>query len=134
MEFTIRKLDPQQFITRFATTDDCLQFLSEQKWMEGFVCRRCGHTNFCKGKSPFSRRCTRCKLEESATAHTIFHRCHIPITEAFRIVYMVCHNPDVSTYELSRQMELRQMTCWKLKAKLKECLERKGEIDMLFNG
>jgi len=47
---------------------------------------------------------------------------------------MVCHNPDVSTYELSRQMELRQMTCWKLKAKLKECLERKGEIDMLFNG
>lgn len=119
-------------MTRFATADECLRFLSDQKWPEGFICRRCGHTNFCRGKTPYSRRCTRCKHEESAKAHTIFHRCHIPITEAFRIIYLVCHDPKVSTYELSRQIELRQMTCWKLKAKLKECLEKRGEIDVLF--
>jgi hypothetical protein len=112
--------------------DDCLKFLSEQKWAEGFVCKKCGHDNYCKGKTPYSRRCTRCKHEESATSHTIFHRCHIPITEAFRIVYMVCHDPGVSTYELSRQIDLRQMTCWKLKNRLMECIRTRGEIDILF--
>jgi hypothetical protein len=115
-----------------STESDCLKFIAGLKWEGGYVCRKCGHTNYCKGKTPFSRRCTRCKHDESATAHTIFHRCHIPITEAFRMVQMVCFNPGVSTYELSRQMELRQMTCWKLKNKLMECLDKKGEIDILF--
>ncbi len=119
-------------VGNFTTEQNCLQFIADRKWEQGYVCRKCGHTNFCQGKTPFSRRCTRCKHDESATAHTIFHRCHIPITEAFRIVHMVCHDPEVSTYELSRQMELRQMTCWKLKNKLMECLEKKGEIDILF--
>ncbi|MEI6455097.1 MAG: transposase [bacterium] len=134
MKISIRQMDPKQFESSFATDDECLRFLSEQKWADGFVCRRCGHTNFCKGKTPYARRCTRCKQEESARANTIFHRCHIHLTEAFRIVYMVCHDPEVSSYEISRRIDLRQMTCWKLKAKLKECVKKKGEIDVMFNG
>ena len=121
-------------ITLFTEEKDCLKFLADRKWAEGYVCRKCGNTNFCKGRTPFSRRCTRCKHEESATSHTIFHRCHIPITEAFRITYMVCHDPKVSTYELSRQIDLRQMTCWKMKNRLMECLEKRGQMDVLFTG
>ena len=127
-------LDLKRFSEKFSDEDQCLGFLAEQKWVYGYSCRKCGHTNFCKGKTPHSRRCTRCKHEESATAHTIFHRCHIPITEAFRMVYMVCSNPDVSSYEISRRTEIRQMTCWKLKSKLMECLEKRGEVDVLFTG
>lgn len=100
----------------------CLKFLSEEKWANGFVCRKCGHTNYCQGKKPFSKRCTRCKTEESATAHTIFHRCKIPLVEAFEMARMVCIDPGVSTYEISRQSEIRQMTCWKFKSKIQECL------------
>jgi two-component system, sensor histidine kinase LadS len=125
-------LDVNKFSDLFSDEDHCLAFLAEQKWKQGFVCRTCGHTNYCRGKSPHARRCTRCKHEESATAHTIFHRCHIPITEAFRIVYMVCSDPAVSTYEIARQVELRQMTCWKLKNKLTECMEKRGAIDLLY--
>ncbi|MFH1296771.1 MAG: transposase [Bacteroidota bacterium] len=132
MKHIFKTLSIDTFSTRFATDEECLQFLSEQKWLGGFVCKKCGHTNYCKGKTPYSRRCTRCKSEESATAHTIFHRCHIPITEAFQMVYMVCSNPKISSYELSRQLEIRQMTCWKLKSRLMECLENRGEIDILY--
>jgi putative intracellular protease/amidase len=130
----IKKMDISQFENMFSTEEDCLKFISDQKWGGGFVCKKCGHTNFCKGKTLYSRRCTRCKSEESATANTIFHRCHIPITEAMRMVYLICHDPGISTYELSRQLEKRQMTCWKLKAKLMECVEKRGEIDILFSG
>jgi len=130
--FEIKKLNVSQFDDLFSTEEGCLKFISEQKWPEGFACKKCGHTNFCKGKTLFSRRCTRCKSEESATAHTIFHRCHIPISEALRMVYMVCKEPEISSYELSRQLEKRQMTCWKLKSKLMECIEQRGQIDLMF--
>ncbi|MEI6898282.1 MAG: IS1595 family transposase [Bacteroidota bacterium] len=114
--------------------ESCLKMIADQKWAGGFTCRKCGNTNYCKGKTSFSRRCTRCKHEESATSHTIFHRCRIELPEAFRMMHMVCSNPSISTYELSRQMELRQMTCWKMKNKLMECLEAKGGIDLLYEG
>jgi two-component system, sensor histidine kinase LadS len=117
-------------ITSFDSEESCLKLIADQKWVEGYECRKCGNKNFCKGKTLYSRRCTRCKHEESATSHTIFHRCHIPLKEAFRIISLVCSDPDISTYELSRQMEIRQMTCWKLKSKLIQCIEKKGEIDI----
>ncbi|PKP51792.1 MAG: hypothetical protein CVT92_11935 [Bacteroidetes bacterium HGW-Bacteroidetes-1] len=100
-----------------------LKILADQKWKDGFVCRKCGNNNYCKGKKAFSRRCTRCKTEESATAHTVFHRCKLPLTEAMAIAQMICSQHDVSTYEISRQLDKRQMTCWKFKTKILECLE-----------
>ena len=126
MQIQVQKLD----IEALASEDSCLKLIADQKWAEGYTCRKCGNTNYCKGKTPHSRRCTRCKHEESATSHTIFHRCRIPLTEAFRMMALVCSNPGISTYELSRQIDLRQMTCWKFKNKLMECLEKRGEIDI----
>ena len=125
-------LEVEELEKLFSTEDDCLKFLSNKKWEGGYICRKCGNTNYCKGKTPYSRCCTRCKKEESATAHTIFHRCHIPVSEVFKIVYKVCHNPGISTYTLSREIELRQMTCWKLKSRLQECIKNRGEVDLLF--
>jgi hypothetical protein len=133
MVISFKQLDIDQLAGVFSTEDECLKFLAGKKWESGFTCKKCGNTNYCKGKTQYARRCTRCKSDESATAHTIFHRCHIPITEAFRIVYLVCHNPAVSTYELSRLVDLRQMTCWKLKSRLIECVNSRGEVDILFN-
>ncbi len=120
-----------EFENRFTDPDKCLEFLAEEKWKAGYICRKCGHTNFCKGKSPHARRCTKCKHEESATANTIFHRCKISLTDAFRITYLVCQNPDISTYELARQIDTRQMTCWKLKKRIMECIQSKGNLDLM---
>jgi len=128
MKLPFDKID----IDAFDTKEACLKLIANQKWADGYTCRKCGNTNYCIGKTPYSRRCTRCKHKESATSNTIFHHCKIELPEAFKIMYMVCNNPTISTYELSRQMELRQMTCWKLKYKLMECISQKGEIDLLF--
>jgi len=131
MKNMIIHLKPLEFESAFSDEDKCLEFLADQKWKDGYVCKKCGHTNYCKGKTPFSRRCTRCKSDESATAHTIFHRCKIPLTNAFEIAYTVCRQPDVSTYELARQIDKRQMTCWKFKKKITECIEKRGELDFM---
>ncbi len=136
MKELIGKLNMSQFNSKFSDNDSCLQYLADLKWQEGYTCRKCGHTNYCKGKTPFARRCTRCKHEESAPAHTIFHRCRIPLTDAFEMAFQVCNTPDISTYELAKKMERRQMTCWKFKKKIMDCIESKGELklyDLLEN-
>ncbi len=125
------KFKQLDFEDQFSTEEKCMEFLAGEKWKDGYTCRKCGHTNYCSGKSPFSRRCTRCKHDESATAHTIFHRCKIDLSEAFKIAYMVCKSPEISSWDISRKLEKRQMTCWKFKKKITECLEKKGDLQLV---
>ena len=100
-----------------------LEFIAAIKWKDGFACRKCGHTNYCVGKTTASRRCTRCKKEESATAHTIFHNLKFPIHKAFYIAYNVCVlGNDFSTYSYSDILGLNQMTCWKFKKRIQNCM------------
>ena len=127
----IFKTDPEasELEKMFSDDDKCLQFLAETKWKDGFRCRKCGNTNYCKGKTPYSRRCTKCKTEESATSGTIFHNCKFPLHKAFFIAWNVCRGrEEISTYEFARKLSLRQMTCWNFKNKIRQAL---NEMDSL---
>jgi len=110
---------PENQLDEFFKNDEkCLEFISNLKWTNGFVCKKC-NDNFCSGKTPYSRRCTKCKTEESATSGTIFHNCKFPISKAFYIAYHVCKGEEeISTYEFARRLSLRQMTCWNFKTKI----------------
>ena len=113
----------------FNNDELCLEFLADLKWADGFVCRKCGNSNYCTGKTPHSRRCTKCKSEESATTGTIFHNCKFPVSKAFYIAYNVCKgSEEISTYEYARRLSLRQMTCWNFKSKILQSL---GKFDTL---
>jgi hypothetical protein len=122
-------LSDEQLEELFKSDERCFEFLAEIKWGEGFTCRKCGNTNSCPGKTPYSRRCTRCKTEESPTAGTIFHNCKFPISKAFYIAYNVCKGKDdVSTYEFARRLSLRQMTCWNFKSKIQQALQQMDSL------
>jgi predicted Zn-ribbon and HTH transcriptional regulator len=124
-----RELTDEQLNELFQSDEKCLEFLAELKWTDGFTCRKCGNENFCPGKTPYSRRCTRCKTEESASAGTIFHNCKFPVSKAFYIAYNVCKGKEeISTYEFARRLSLRQMTCWNFKTKIRQAIE---EMDTL---
>jgi len=116
---------PEQLEELFNSDEKCFEFLAEMKWADGFTRRKCGNTNYCSGKTPYSRRCTKCKTEESATTGTIFHNCKFPISKAFYIAYNVCKGKEeISTYEFARRLSLRQMTCWNFKAKIRNALSQ----------
>ncbi|MBK9389512.1 MAG: transposase [Bacteroidetes bacterium] len=124
-----KELTQEELELLFISDDECFRFLSEVKWENGFICRKCGNTNHCPGKTPHSRRCTKCKTEESAAAGTIFHNCKFPVHKAFYIAYNVCKGKeDISSYELARRLSLRQMTCWNFKTRIKNALH---QIDSL---
>ena len=116
-------LSLDQLEEMFINNEKCLEFLAGMKWTNGFVCKKCGNTNSCPGKEPFSRRCTKCKAKETATNGTIFHGVKFPISKAFYIAYNVCKGKEnISSYEFGRRLSLRQMTCWNFKTKIEHAL------------
>ncbi len=118
-----KELSENQLNELLQSDEKCLEFLAELKWENGFTCRKCGNNNYCPGKTPHSRRCTKCKTEESAASGTIFHNCKFPIHKAFYIAYNVCRaKEDLSTYEFARRLSLRQMTCWNFKKKIHQAI------------
>lgn len=122
-------LSEKQLNELFQNDEKCYEFLAEVKWENGFTCRKCGNHNYCPGKTPYSRRCTRCKTEESAAAGTIFHNCKFPLHKAFFIAYNVCKGAEeLSSYEFARRLSLRQMTCWKFRTKIHNAIQ---EMDAL---
>jgi len=119
----------EQLSELFKSDEKCLEFLASVKWEEGFACRKCGNTNYCHGKTPHSRRCTKCKTEESAAAGTIFHNCKFPLHKAFYIAYNVCRSKEeLSTYEFARRLSLRQMTCWNFRKKITGAMRHMGNL------
>lgn len=123
------ELSTEQLEELFQSDEKCYQFLAWLKWGEGYSCRKCNNTNYCQGKTPHSRRCTKCKTEESASSGTIFHNCKFSISKAFYIAYNVCKGTEnLSTYEFARRLSLRQMTCWNFKTKIQQALQ---QIDSL---
>ena len=119
----------EQLDELFTSDEKCYEFLADLKWKEGFICRKCGNTNYCQGKTPYSHRCTRCKTEESPTNGTIFHNCKFPVSKAFYIAYNVCKGEEeLSTYEFARRLSLRQMTCWNFKTKIQQALQKMDSL------
>ena len=118
-------ITPETAQELFNDSEKVLKFIADIKWKDGYTCRNCGHTNYCEGKTRSSRRCTRCKKEESAAANTIFHNIKFPINKAFFIAYNVCVlGSDFSSYNYSDQLGLNQMTCWKFRKRIQNCISK----------
>ncbi len=99
-----------------------MEFISSVKWAGHYSCRFCGNSNYCNGKTPFSRRCTRCKKEESATAHTLFHNLKFPLHKAFYIAYDLCiRGNDISVASYAQKLGINPMTCWKFRRRITKC-------------
>ena len=124
----IGQLDHVRFREKFNSQDVCLEILANSKWAEGFVCHSCGNQSFCRGRTAFSRRCTRCKKDESATAHTLFHHCRMELPKAFEIAYLVCGSPLLPAKSISLVLETRHMTCLNFKKRIVKCLKSDGKL------
>jgi len=112
-----------RFYERFPNEHICYQYLADIKWESGFVCKKCGHTNYCAGRKPYSRRCTRCKYDESPTAGTMFDKCKFSLHLAFHLAFKIStKKKGMSSLELSHEFELRQMTCWEFKWKIQQAM------------
>ena len=113
------------FNRQFKDDLSCYEYLASVKWpSDEFKCKRSGHDKYCKGKKPFSRRCIKCRYDESPTAGTMFDKCKLSLLTAFHIVFKIStKKKGMSSLELSHEFELRQPTCWEFKWKIQQAMQ-----------
>ncbi len=112
MNEEFKSLTIDAFRQKFSTTEQCIDYLASCKWGNGYSCRQCGHTNYCKGAHYGDRQCTRCNKIESAKANTLFHSMKIPLDQAFYMLYLiVIDKKGCPSTQLARQTGLQLKTC-----------------------
>lgn len=78
----------QEFRAWFPDEVTCREYLGRLRWSQGFSCPRCG-SGGCWRTGAGLWMCAECGLKTSATAGTIFHRSHTPLSTWFAAVWFV---------------------------------------------
>lgn len=121
----------EEFSAMYPDDISCMKFLSELKWPVSYTCRNCGNTTYGKGKSHYSRRCSKCGYDESVTSFTILQNTRLPINKAFYMLFLLYSTKGtISSHKLSDILQIRQSTCWAYSSKIKKVIKernRKGK-------
>lgn len=119
--------DLREFDRRFATEEDCREYLRQLRWPEGFRCPRCG----CRQGSPVRAllvRCRACRRQVSVTAGTIFQDTRLPLRLWFQAMWWVTTQKN-GTSALGMQHVLglsRYETAWMMLHRLRRAMVRPG--------
>ncbi len=89
-------------------TVEAYKLIAEYKWGNGYRCRNCENEKYINGKSPYSRRCSKCKKDESSTSNTVFHKLRMPVGHALEIVRL-CLNDERRFTAPEMQSMLKEM-------------------------
>ena len=116
-----------EFLSWFATDDDCLDYLERLRWPGGFVCPDCGNAGgwrLAGGRV----KCGGCGSRTSVTAGTIFDRTRTPLTVWFHACWLFAAAKDgVSAQYLQRALEISSyQTARAMLHRLRSALARPG--------
>ncbi len=145
-EFTLTDDFPKneiEFDTRFSNPENCYDYLFQQRWPNGFICKRCGNTAFWLS----ARRlyiCTECQHNHSLTAGTIMDSSKAPITYWFKAMWwFTTRKSGVNAVNLKELLGFGSYgTAWTWLQKLRRCtirdhrekLSGRVEVDEFFIG
>lgn len=119
-----------EFSDRFKTDNDCKEYLADIKWKDGFECIKCGHKKS-QVRKDFSRTCNICSHQESATAHTLFHKVKFGVRKAFFIVFeMATSTKGLSASYVSVRYGVTQTTARLFMHKVREAMSSSGNNPM----
>jgi len=113
-----------EYFDTFKTDLDCLEYLANRKWENGFKCVKCGYTKSTVRKINFARDCNSCHHIESPTANTMFHKVKFGIRKAFTIVFeMSATTKSMSSNQMAKRLKIRQPTAWLFMNKVRKSMK-----------
>jgi len=115
----------QEFRAWFPDEDACVEYLGRLRWPEGFACPACGGRESWRTAGRLWM-CARCGVKTSATAGTVFHRSHSPLSSWFAAVWFVTSQKNgVSALGLQRVLGFGSYeTAWAWLHKLRRAMVR----------
>jgi len=116
-----------EFEARFASPEDCLRYLVQIRWPNGFVCPHCGgHDAWTTARGLWH--CRTCDRQTSVTAGTILHGIRSPLTLWFRAMWHITSQKyGANALGLKRSLGLGSyQTAWEWLHKLRRAMVRPG--------
>lgn len=116
-----------EFEKKFATDEQCREYLFQLRYPDGFECPRCSFDKaWLTGRGKYQ--CQNCGKDTSVTAGTIFQDTHTPLTIWFRAVwYIVAQKQGANALNLQRILGLGSyQTAWTMLHKLRRAMVRPG--------
>jgi len=115
---------------QFSTEDDCLKYLQQMKWPDGFICPSCGNDHSYEISSRHLYECTQCKKQTSIMAGTLFHGSKITLIQWFWAIYFLGSDKgSISALRLSKLIEVNWRTARLILKKLRTAM---GHRDSLY--
>jgi len=116
-----------QLEQRFATDEQCCDYLTALRWPDGFVCPNCGGRKaWPAGRGRLI--CTACRHQATVTAGTIFQDRRLPLRLWCRAIWQVTSQKNgASALGLQRVLGLGSyQTAWTVLHKLRRAMVRPG--------
>lgn len=133
----------EEFIDRFQSEDDCIDYIKRLRWPNGFVCPRCQCAKAWK-TSRYLMHCARCGHQTSITAGTLFQKTRKPLRIWFHVMWwMMSQKTGASAKNLKDAMGFGSYkTAWAWLHKFRRAMIRSGrdrlngvvEIDETYIG
>lgn len=118
----------EEFRTRFSTEESCRAELFRFRFANGFVCPKCGCTEYypVRGRNTFQ--CRACGHQTSVTAGTVMHRTHLPLTAWFWAIYLFATDKrGISAVQLSRTLGICYESAWYLLHRIRRAMAQRDE-------
>jgi transposase-like protein/cytochrome c553 len=133
-----------KFADLFSDDLQCLSYLADQKWANGFTCLKCGHTKFKIRKKNLARNCKSCHHIESPTAGAMFHKLRFGLRNAFGIIFeMSATRKGLSASQVAKRYGISSPIAWAfmhrvriaMQSSMKNPIEGQVQVDeFLFGG
>jgi len=122
MEYPKKQME---FEKRFATEEQCREYLFQLRYPKGFKCSECGEKKVWRtGRGKYQ--CRKCGKDTSVLAGTIFQSTHTPLTVWFRAIwFVVAQKHGTNALNLQRILGLGSyQTAWTMLHKLRRAMVR----------
>lgn len=123
-----KELTPAQYQAAFRTDRQCERYIFEQKYPNGFSCRKCKHDQYYEiEKYGLMYACKKCRHQESAKAGTIFDHSKIPLRKWFAAILeiTICKG-GIAASTLQRKLGFGSYrTAWAMLHKLRNAMEQR---------
>lgn len=113
-----------QLIKTFDTEEKCYEHLIKVRWPKGVHCPRCKSSNIHDIRGYRTWICRDCRYQFSATAGTIFHDSHIPLSKWFLAIHLMCESKKgISAHQLHRELGITYKSAWYMSHRIRDAMK-----------
>lgn len=120
-----------EFEKRFTSEDACIEYLTELRWPDGFICPSC-RTETAWQTARGQYHCSRCGKQTTITSGTIFHGTRKPLSLWFRAMWHITGQKyGANALGLQRVLNFGSYhTAWQWLHKLRRAMVRPGRDNL----